>query len=219
MHHARPGTYRGAQPNPMNGPYLPPRREGNHHDTVTMRCLDGDAGTAYARARERFFAVAGWHQLNPNFRTRFQLCEAGGTVVRRHPRRGDLIRVDLAGPGSPSGGGYDWVAVTQIEEWEGEWPFVALTLVPAPAPGAPTDTVAHFYAAGATNTLVLRRAGDCLLAEAHGRNERPNVHRVPLGDRLRNGAVAVAGKVGIGQVQWQDWTDGLLSVIEPEPER
>ncbi|WP_116126568.1 hypothetical protein [Lewinella sp. IMCC34183] len=197
----------------MPHPYLSPRREGDHHDTVSMRCLDQGGAAAYHRAVDRFYAVGSWHELNSALRTHFQLCDGGGKPVERRPRVGDTIRIDLAGPGSRSGGGYDWVAVTLLDSGEEPLPFVAMSIVPCADPRSATTDVAHFYAAGAVNTFVLRRLGDCLLAEVHGRNEVPNVGTGPLVDRLRNEAIALAGRVGFSQVQWKDWTDGLVSVV------
>ncbi len=198
----------------MSRPTLPPRREGDHQDTVSMRCLDEDAAAAFERATERFYAINRWHELNDSIHTAFQLCDPRGEPVDRHPRPADRIRIDVAGPGSPSAGGYDWVEITAVETGTDPTPFHALTVTPCAPPDAPAGGgVAHFYAAGATNTFVLRRIDDCLLAEVHGRNERPNTGEVPALDRIRNEALALAGMVGLGKIQWQDWTDGLVSVV------
>ena len=181
-----------------------------------MHCTDAGAAAAYARVRERLYAVNDWRELNDNIRADFRICDATGREVARTPMEGDHIRIDLPGPGSPAGGGYDWVRVTDISEDTSEEPWASLTVTPSADPRVEGGDIAHFFAEGATNTFVVRRIGNCILAEVHGRNERPNVKEGGRLDRLRNEAVALAGKVGVGKVQWKDWTDGLLSVIEAQ---
>ena len=200
----------------MSSPQIPPRRQGSHHDTVSMHCVDAGAAEAYARVKVRLYAVNGWRELNDNIRAEFQVCDPAGGEVARPPGKGDYIRIDLPGPGSPAGGGYDWVRVTEIDEDNGAEPWASLTVTPSSDPRGSGEEIAHFYAAGATNTFVVRRVGNCILAEVHGRNERPNVNEGGRLDRLRNEAVALAGKVGLGKVQWKDWTDGVVSVIQPQ---
>ena len=200
----------------MSSPELPPRREGSHHDTVSMHCVDTGAAAAYARVKERLYAVNTWRELNDSIRADFQVCDPSGRKVYRRPHKGDYIRIDLPGPGSPAGGGYDWVRVADLAEEDGLAPWASLTVMPAADPRGQGTDIAHFYAEGATNTFVVRRIGNCILVEVHGRNERPNVTEGGRLDRLRNEAVALAGKVGLGKVQWKDWTDGMVSVIEPQ---
>ena len=197
----------------MDTPTLPPRREGAHHDTVSMRCLEQDADDAYARAVDHFYAVNRWGELNDSMRTAFQLFDGDGRAVDRRPVEGDRIRIDVAGPGSPSAGGYDWVEITGIETGPPPAGFHAITIRPCAPPDKPDGAVAHFYNDKSSNTFVLRRLDNCLLAEVHGRNEVPNTSDVPLLDRARNELLSLAGRVGLGRIQWQDWADGLLSVI------
>ena len=180
-----------------------------------MYCVEGDAGAAYAILRGRLLDINHWDALNDALHTTFALYDRDGTQVARPPVPGDFIRVDLRGPGSPSGGGYDWVAVTDVSEGDdADW--TALTVRPSRVPGKAEGPTAHFFTDEATNTFVIRRLGTCVYAEVHGRNEHTNLPDGSLADRLRNRAVALAGMVGLGKVQWQDWTDGMISVIQPE---
>ncbi len=180
-----------------------------------MRCLDGEATAAFAQASERFYAINRWRTLNDSIHTDFLHCDAAGRPVDRRPRPGDTVRIDLPGPGSPRGGGYDWVRIRELGEYDEPVPCVYMTLAPCPKPGEAEGPAAHFYQTEASNTVVLRRVQNCLLAEVHGRNEVPNVSEGSVLDRVRNEAVAVLGKVGLGKIQWQDWADGLVSVVEP----
>lgn len=201
----------------MRNPTIPPRKLGSHHDTVDVFCSDSPVETAYAVARQRLLAVNEWSELNEALHTEFQLCRPDGEPIDRAATTGDIVRIDLRGPGSPSGGGYDWVTITSIEEEASvACPWIALTVSPCPMPGGTSDAAAHFYTTDATNTFVIRRVGHCVYAEVHGRNEAANLEAPPLADRLRNRAVALAGKLGIGKVQWKDWTEGMISVIEAQ---
>ncbi|MGB3798918.1 MAG: hypothetical protein WA952_03835 [Lewinella sp.] len=200
----------------MAVPDLPVRRVGSHHDTVSMYCTEGAAEEAYRTVKARFHAINRWREMNDNIGTDFQLCGPTGEEVSRPPREGDFIRIDLTGPGSPSGAGYDWVKITQLAEEDGDYPWAAMTVTPSGQPGEDGKTVAHFYQKGATNTFLVRRVGGCILAEVHGRNEQPNTEKGPVLYRLRNQAVALVGKLGFGKVQWKDWTDGMVSVIEAD---
>ncbi len=198
----------------MSGPQFPPRNQGDHHDTVSMYCPETDARAAYLRVTEKLYAINEWKGLSDTMKTEFLLCDAVGQAVSRKPVVGDCIRIDLPGPGSPSGGGYDWVAIIAMEEeTDGDQPYASLTIAPCPNPQEPGKEVAHFYARGATNTFVVRRISTCIQAEVHGRNERANTSEPPLLDRMRNEAIALAGKMGLSKIQWQDWTDGMVSVV------
>lgn len=181
-----------------------------------MYCHDVDATAAYRLAVDRLFAVNGWHELNNSFKTQFWLCDSEGAPVDRKPVAGDYVRIDLTGPGSPSGDGYDWVRIEQIEAGDGDDPYAAMTVTPSANPLSQDPAIAHFFAAGATNTFVVRRLGNCVTAEVHGRNEVPNTEGVPLLDRVRNESVALLGSVGLSKIQWKDWTRGVVSVVEME---
>ncbi|MCP9234980.1 hypothetical protein [Lewinella sp. JB7] len=204
----------------MKQPSFPLRRTGNHHDTLSMYCHDTPASAreAYIRAVQHLYNVNHWRKLNDAVKTDFLLCDARGQALDRPARTGDLIRIDVVGPGSPSGGGYDWVSIQQLEEVNGDTPYAAMTVVPCPGPQSDDPAVAHFFAEGATNTFVVRRLGNCVLAEVHGRNERPNTDAPPLLDRVRNEAVALLGTVGLSKIQWKDWTAGVVSVVEVKPQ-
>ena len=184
---------------------------------MSTYCLDHDAEAAYATLRARLLDVNGWETLNVSMHTAFALYDASGAWVDRVPMPGDFIRIDLRGPGSPAGSGYDWVCITELTEQKEEPVWTAFTVRPSRVPGATTGPTAHFFTQEATNTFIVRKLGNCLYAEVHGRNERSNLPDDSLADRMRNRAVALAGKVGLGKVQWQDWTDGMISVIQPEP--
>lgn len=85
-----------------------------------------------------------------------------------------------------------------------------MTLQPCANPTSDDPDTAHFYQADSTNTLVIKRLGNCVLAAAHGRNEVNNTSEVPLLDRTRNKMVTLGAKLGLGAVQWQTLTDAFV---------
>jgi len=67
----------------------------------------------------------------------------------------DFVRIDIAGPVSKAGNGYDWVRIEQITELSGGTGAVAIRLRPAANPCASSDHIAHFYVAAATSTFIV----------------------------------------------------------------
>jgi len=46
--------------------------------------------------------------------------------------------------------------------------------------------------------------------EVHGRNEIENISEVPVLDSVRNKVVAIGGKLGLGEINWQGFTKAML---------
>ena len=139
------------------------------------------------------------------------MVDTAENVMTTAPQVGHFIKIDVPGIGNFSGEGYDWVKVIEVQQsTEKEAPFYGFTVQPVPHPTADAEATAHFYQREATNTLIVRRLGNCVLAEAHGRNEVHNTDAVPLVDKIRNQLVAVGGKLGMGKVQWEVLVEALI---------
>lgn len=89
-------------------------------------------------------------------------------------------------------------------------PIFSMTLRPCSAPGDKNADVAHFYSEASTNTFVIRSMGTCIYIEVHGRNEIENTSEVPVMDSVRNKAVAIGGKLGLGKINWEGFTQAFL---------
>src|ERR1700727_1901935 len=63
----------------------------------------------FKRAYMRLLNVALWHQLCGFASATFALVGRTGGEVYRLAEIGDYIRIDIPGPGSITGNGYDWV--------------------------------------------------------------------------------------------------------------
>jgi hypothetical protein len=195
----------------MDYPTFPAQQKGNCHDTVSMRCLDAraEADAFYRLVSERLALVNAWHELPGGMPSTFTLCDPEGNALDREPRRGDYIRIDIPGPGSPAGQGYDWVRVADVHSGESPHPFYGFTVRPCENPATEGGHTAHFYQNDASSTFIVRQLGHCVQAEVHGRNEERNTEGSLL-DRARNQLVAIGGMLGLSNMQWRRLADGLV---------
>src|SRR3954471_5337876 len=70
-----------------------------------------EAISFYNIAKERLTNVNRWHRLVGTASARFQVVDENGHQVNRSVQKGDYFKVDIPGPGSKTGQGYDWVKV------------------------------------------------------------------------------------------------------------
>lgn len=198
----------------MVHPNIPTQFKGGFHDTVSMHCADtvDTAMDRYEKLQVRLSSVNEWHTFSDKVKAKFALFDPGTKRPINGLNEGNLIRIDVPGIGNPSGSGYDWTKIIDIQTGgeERAYPFLLLTVRPCPAPDAPDGTVAHFYNGESTNTFIVRRVGTCIYAEVHGRNETENTVDVPILDSVRNKAVAIGSKMGLGSLNWLGFTKALL---------
>lgn len=196
----------------MTYPPIPSQQTGSRHDTVSMRCLDGDAeaDAFYRKALSRMQDINYWHELSKDIKADFIHCDEQGQKVKGKPVVGHYIKIDIPGPGNPSGEGYDWVKIVDVQEGTAPDPFFAMTVHPTANPTSDDGQTAHFYEDKASSTFIVKRLGNCVLAAVHGRNEQDNTDTGPLLDRTRNKLIAVGAKLGLGAIQWQAVTDAFV---------
>lgn len=168
----------------MKHPNIPLQQKGAYHDTVGMRCSTSvnSAKVIYDQVIVRLNSVNEWHSFSDKVKAEFQLIDSNTELPTDRFIVGNWLRIDVPGIANPSGNGYDWTRIVDIENGDdgADYPFFALTLRPSPAPDAVDEKVAHFYTEESTNTFVVRRIGNCIYAEVHGRNEIENVSDASL---------------------------------------
>ncbi|WP_316847303.1 hypothetical protein [Pedobacter psychrodurus] len=141
----------------------------------------------------------------------FQLIDIHGIKADREAQEGDFIRIDIPGPGTQAGHGYDWVVIIDIKNInEYDHQLLALTVRPSAHPLAQNGDTAHFLKDAATSTFLIKRDGLRVTAEEHGRNEVPNTTEGSLYDKGRNFVVGMAAKLGLSYPQWKSLVKGLL---------
>ncbi len=59
--------------------------------------------------------VNNWENISKGIiKAAFKLCDSYGNEVERLPQEGDYFKIDIPGPGSVDGEGYDWVKIENI---------------------------------------------------------------------------------------------------------
>ena len=199
----------------MKYPKIPSQIQGEHQDIVSMLCADTIelAIQNFKKVLLRFRAINDWNTYSDQVKTKFTLIDSETKLPTIELKQNNFIKIDIPGPGNPSGKGYDWTKIINIQnEIETrENPFAAITIRPCANPESEDDNVAHFYTEDSTNTFIVRRVGTCIYAEVHGRNQQENTDDLPVLDTIRNKAITVGANLGLGGLNWITFTNALLN--------
>ena len=192
---------------------VPLQKEGQQVDiTEKMEAFDTtEAKLLFAEAKSRLFNISDWESISEGISASFTLTDRFGQIKNGLPAVGDHVRINIPGPGSSAGGGYDWVRIELIQEGEESDQEFAIIKVRPSADPAKQEGIAHFFDSGATSSFIVKRVGRILYAEIHGRNEKPNTENKKLPDKIRNFVVSTAATIGIATIQWQKLAKGLLN--------
>jgi hypothetical protein len=167
------------------------------------------ASAAFARSKEKLFAIDQWSRL-PGINSTFELYDAAGRKsAASRPREGDYMKVVL--PGLPL---ENWVQVVNVRE---EDQLAEFTVRPSPAPATPAEAaeVKHFFTSEATSTFRVEQRGTTLRASEIGKNEKPNNQVEASGARsVVNTLVAEGGWAGFQALQWGKLTAYLVHLVE-----
>ena len=170
-----------------------------------------EAGEFYQEAKKRLLYVQNWHELTGTLGADFELRDEKGNVVDQPARKGNYFRIDITGPGSKAGEGYDWAMVEDIKEVNTEdVDSIAMRVRPTVNPQKPDSDIAHFYSEKATSSFVVTREGSQVTASIYDRNIETNDDtREPL-DKIRNALVGLGAKYFFSKMQWQALADALV---------
>lgn len=195
--------------------HIPTQREGKQMDASASMTFSSaaEALRGYDAVKERVLKVYDWYQIGKLPLATFLLIDEAGNEVTRKAREGDLVRIDVPGPGSQTGGGYDWVSVEQIaEEDEGHRATFSITLRPTSNPTNTDTDIAHFFKELATSTLLVSLTGTVVTISYHGRNEVINTDTDKLLDKVRNFLIGTGAKIGFSFPQWKSLVEGLAAI-------
>ena len=185
---------------------VPENKEGKQTDLKYSLILPFDeAVKCFERAHMRMLNPGTWHKLSGIFSACFVLTSANGQKVNRLAQVNDHYKIDIPGPGSKAGGGYDWVTVDAIEDITRTGmseESCGLRLRPCSDPTGTGKDTAHFFQEQATSTFIIRRKDNTVTASYHGRNELPNVHTGSMFDNVRNTVIASGALSGFSEMQW-----------------
>jgi hypothetical protein len=171
-----------------------------------------------SESAKEFYKIAKWRLLNPSKwaeiceipLSTFTLTDHEGNPVNREAWQGDYLKIDIPGPGTHSGEGFDWVRIEKIdEEFSFDSEISTLQVRPAANPTSKDTSTAHFFTAMATSTFQVKRIRNIVYAEEHGRNEVPNTDTSYTGDNIRNTLIGWTAKIGLSYPQWKSLVKGI----------
>jgi len=192
---------------------VPPQHKGEETGAAEqVEAADKETAVSiYNRARQRLMRVNRWGAVGGA--AGFRLTDSKGKPVSGFPRNGNLIRIDLPGPGPKKGKGYDWVKIEKIRDEKSKTrdeEFFSIRVRAIAPPGEESGPNAHFYTKDTTNSFMVRRVGNMVYASVKGRNEIINRQPAGLFDRIRNTLVGLFASKGGSHLQWKSFLKGLL---------
>lgn len=192
---------------------VPPQQSG---DDITLTAAvelkhAEDAKRFYCVAKQRLLDVNNWHHIAGATSAKFQLVDAEGKEVQRLAQKGDYFKIDIPGPGSKAGDGYDWVKVEELTETDNlDVQSTGLRVRPTGNPFSSSDETAHFYSVNATSNFIVSRESNIINALIVDRNVEPNGAATAITDKLRDAAVGIGAISIFSKIQWQHLANGLV---------
>jgi hypothetical protein len=172
-----------------------------------------DAKRTYEQAKERLLQVNEWKHICGPHSADFQLTDKHGMPLDGKANTGNYIRVNLPGPGTKVGNGYDWVMIEEIDvknSPSGNSNYISMRVRPVANPFGNEDETAHFYEAVATSSFIVERIGLRISAGVYGRNEVPNMKVSSPLDKVRNFGIFLSTVFGFQKPQWKSLAEALL---------
>lgn len=194
---------------------IPGQVTGKQKDVLETRLAGNKAEAVrlFESSVRKLLDVNRWAEWAGPFSAIFQLTDNKGVPVQEMAKEGLYIRIDIPGPGTKTGKGYDWVRIeesTYEEDVNAEKAYQLIRARPSNDPAHPRG-IAHFFDSTATSTFIVSREGLSVSAGIHGRNEKTS-HDGPLMDKLRNKIVSQASMAGVSDKQWDSLAKGLLDL-------
>ncbi|MGZ5273910.1 MAG: hypothetical protein ACXWCA_06330 [Kaistella sp.] len=196
---------------------IPPQKTGAKSDTISEIELQTEqvAKEHFDKVKRRFLDVNCWELFAGTEKAEFSLRNAKGELSLDPPKIGDYFRIKIPGLHNPTGDGYDWVQVENYESEDSEHlECLYIRVRPTSDPTKPDETTAHFFDPKATSNFLIKREGNKISAEVHGRNEVPNTEDLSVIEKIRNSLVAVGGIIAGSKFQWKSLTEGLIKYEE-----
>lgn len=192
---------------------IPEQQTGGQLDTLAKAEFNS-AGAAidfYEVAKKRLLSAYKWADICQVPVSTFILTDYQGNPVQRLAMEGDYLKIDIPGPGTQSGDSFDWVKIEKItEEYDADRATLSMQARPAANPNNQDPAIAHFFTDQSTSTFQVKRIGNTVYAEEHGRNEVPNTDTSSLKDNIRNTLVGWTAKIGLSYPQWKSLVKGIV---------
>ena len=196
---------------------VPPQVTGKDVEADASIELDNDTAAIdfYEIAKKRLLDVNQWHELAGLISAKFQLTDENGNELHDEVQQGNYIRVDIPGPGSKEGDGYDWVFVEELSEVAFEnIQSIGFRVRPSTNPKEGSEHIAHFYDPAATSNFMVSREGIVVTATIIDRNIKPNDDAESVTDKIRHTVAGMAAIGSFSKMQWQNLAEGLIKKEE-----
>lgn len=201
-------------PEVAGGQYVPDQYAGSQSETTDYLIAENesDAKSIFQMAKVRLLNINLWHELCGFLSTAFQLTDSLGQPVKRMPVESDYIRIDIPGPGTKVGRGFDWVRIERLRQLtlDSNQELFVMQVRPSAYPQSGEKDVAHFFKNSATSSFMIVRETLQVTAAIYGRNEVPNTETSDFIDNIRNQVVGSSGAIGLSIMQWKSLVSSLL---------
>jgi hypothetical protein len=185
---------------------IPAQHDGEVINAEHVRELPDEAAAValFQTARTRLLDVNNWNAIAVKLLAKFQLTDQAGSDIQGPAREGDYFKIDIAGPGTEAGEGYDWVRIEQLETYLADHAeSIGMRVRPAPNPANNNPDTAHFYTDDSTSTFTITREYNKVTAAVYDRNIKVNSSSDHLTERIRNSLVGLGGKLIFSKAQWE----------------
>lgn len=196
---------------------IPSQETGNEIEAEAQAGFPGAAEAIlfYERAKSRLLDVNNWERIAGALSASFRIVDAGGKEGPEQVQKGCYLRIDVPGPGSKAGDGYDWVFVEELSEKEEEdRQGIGFRVRPCENPLGNPDETAHFYSNESTSSFIVTREGNQVYAWIIDRNIKPNQQTGSVTDQIRDSAVGTGARGIFSKMQWQGLADGIVKNSE-----
>ncbi|NIJ54371.1 hypothetical protein [Dyadobacter arcticus] len=185
---------------------IPENRDGVVIDSESIQNLPDErsARMLYETAQRRLLDVNDWNGIATKLLSKFQLTDKNGAYLGAPAEEGNYIKINIIGPGTATGDGYDWVRVESIEKYASDnVESIGMRVRPAANPTESASDIAHFYTDDSTSTFTITREGTKVTAAVYDRNIKVNSSSESLLDQARNSLIGLVGKTFFSKIQWQ----------------
>jgi len=192
---------------------IPQNEKGVVIDSTASKSFDNraEAKAFFQIAKKRLLDVNSWYEVTGRAGAEFQLIDINGKEVSRAVEKGDYFKIDIPGPGSGAGEGYDWVQVEELKEVSLEnVDSVGLRVRPSQNPLSKDESIAHFYSKESTSTFIVTREDNKITATIYDRNTKPNTESETIMDKVRHVAAGIGAILGGSELQWKGLAEGLV---------
>ncbi|MFZ1586334.1 MAG: hypothetical protein WAT40_16340, partial [Saprospiraceae bacterium] len=132
----------------INQELIPKQEKGSHVDILENKTfgLDSEAILFYKNMKVRLLDINNWHKVCKSTLSKFYLVDSYNQLIESDPIIGLYIKIDIPGPATKMGAGFDWVIIRNVSYIE-EINYQAIYIVvqPAPNPINNGQETSHFY--------------------------------------------------------------------------